>query len=179
VNVASLQLMPAEVSVLDLASLGIASGGGRRLDLPVRIGELTFGEERYAADPALVDAILEVSRLHGQGWALRLRFRAGVRGPCVRCLKEARPEFEVDAREVSVPGGSEELTSPYVDSHALDLSSWARDAVVLALPTKILCREDCAGLCPVCARDLNEVVGEHRHDAPPDPRWEKLRGLLR
>ena len=37
----------------------------------------------------------------------------------------------------------------------LDVSQWAHDAVALALPDKILCRPDCAGLCPVCGRNLN------------------------
>lgn len=147
--------------------------------MPVRVGELTFAGERYTADPSRVAARLDVSRLHGRGWALTLRFRGGVRGPCMRCLAQARLAIDVEAREVDVPGGAEELVSPYVDSDALDLASWARDALVLGLPAKVLCREDCAGLCPVCAADLNTVAGEHRHDPRPDPRWEKLRGLLR
>ena len=59
----------------------------------------------------------------------------------------------------------------------LDLSAWARDALVLGLPAKILCREDCPGLCPVCAADLSEVGEDHTHDEAPDPRWAKLREL--
>ncbi len=59
----------------------------------------------------------------------------------------------------------------------LDLAGWARDAFALAMPAKILCREDCAGLCPVCAADLNEAGPEHHHEAAPDPRWAKLREL--
>jgi len=58
----------------------------------------------------------------------------------------------------------------------LDLSSWARDAVALSLPDKILCREDCAGLCPVCGRDLNTEPHEHEEEES-DPRWEKLAEL--
>ena len=52
----------------------------------------------------------------GGGYALRLRFEAGVRGPCMRCLQPAEPMTTVDAREIDVPGGtSEELSSPYMD----------------------------------------------------------------
>ena len=57
------------------------------------------------------------------------------------------------------------------------MGSWARDALALAMPAKILCREDCAGLCPVCAADLSEAGPEHHHEQPPDPRWAKLREL--
>jgi uncharacterized protein len=63
-----------------------------------------------------------------------------------------------------------------VKDETLHLSAWARDAVALALPDKILCREDCAGLCPVCGRDLNSEPHEHE-ETEADPRWEKLADL--
>jgi uncharacterized protein len=113
----------------------------------------------------------------GGGYALRLRFTAALSGPCMRCLKPAEPLVEIDAREVDRPGEGEELESPYVKDEQLDLASWARDAFALALPSKVLCREDCAGLCPICAADLNETGPEHRHESAPDPRWAKLREL--
>jgi uncharacterized protein len=98
----------------------------------------------------------------------------------MRCLKDAAPRIEVDAREVDRPGGGEELSSPYLQEETLDLAAWARDAFVLALPAKVLCREDCAGLCPVCAADLNDLDPtrpEHAHERTPDSRWAKLREL--
>jgi uncharacterized protein len=64
-----------------------------------------------------------------------------------------------------------------VRQDTLDLAAWARDAFVLAVPVAVLCREDCRGLCPVCAADLNEAGSGHSHESEPDPRWEKLREL--
>ena len=58
----------------------------------------------------------------------------------------------------------------------LDLRGWARDALARARPAQLLCREDCAGLCPVCGQNLNEAPG-HAHERDPDPRWAKLREL--
>ena len=63
-----------------------------------------------------------------------------------------------------------------LENDQLDLSAWARDALVLALPDKILCRPDCAGLCPVCGRDLNVEPHEHE-DEQPDSRWAALAEL--
>ena len=63
------------------------------------------------------------------------------------------------------------------DEEVLDLAAWARDAFALAAPVKVLCREDCAGLCPVCAADLNEARPGHHHETAPRPRWAKLREL--
>jgi uncharacterized protein len=161
----------------DLASLRLSPGEGRRLALQTPIEPLLLGSERYVAEPAQVPVELGVSRMSGGGYALRLRFSAAVLGPCMRCLEQAAPRVEVEAREVDRPGGGEELDSPYVHDETLDLAAWARDAFALATPAKILCREDCAGLCPVCAADLNEAGPEHRHEPEPDSRWAKLREL--
>lgn len=164
--------------LLDLGSLSLRSGQGARLQLLVPLAPVTLGGERYAPQPAPVPAQLEVSRMSGPGYALRLRFQAALHGPCMRCLSDARPLLEVDAREVDVPGGgTAELDSPYVDNETLDLAAWAHDAFLLAAPVAVLCRENCRGLCPICAVNLNEVGAEHAHERGPDPRWAKLREL--
>jgi len=164
-------------STLDLAAMRLTPGEGRRLELEVPVEGLELGGERYEASPANVPVKLEVSRMTGGGYALHLRFSASISGPCVRCLKEASPEVQVDAREVDRPREGEELESPYVSDEQLDLAAWTHDAFALAGPPKVLCREDCAGLCPICAADLNEAGPEHRHESAPDPRWAKLREL--
>jgi uncharacterized protein len=166
--------MPQRTDTYELAPLGLRSGEGRRLELYVSIDDFHYGGEPYGVEPALVPVVLDVSRTTGNGWALRLRFTASLVGPCMRCLEPAAPEFEIDAREVSQPGGGEELSSEYMgEDEVLSLAVWARDALALALPAQIACREECAGLCGQCGANLNEDP-EHRHDAAPDPRWAKL-----
>jgi uncharacterized protein len=169
--------MAAETHDFDLAGMRLSAGEGRRLALAVRIEPLELGSERYTSVPERVPVELDVSRMVGGGYALHLRFNAALAGPCMRCLGEAAPEVEVDAREVNRPGAGEELESPYVTDETLDLAAWARDAFALAAPVKVLCREDCAGLCPVCAADLNEAGPEHGHATAPDRRWAKLSEL--
>jgi uncharacterized protein len=170
--------MTATADEFDLGGLRLSVGEGRRIELGVRIDPLVLGGERYEVEPERVPVKLEVSRMTGSGYALRLRFQAGLEGICMRCLKRARPRIEVEAREVDRPGGGEELQSPYVDGEKLDLAGWARDAFVLAAPVKVLCKEDCAGLCQVCAADLNDLdPAEHHHEPAQDPRWAKLREL--
>ncbi len=166
--------MSGVTDFLDLGGLRLSAGEGRRFELTVHIQPLTLGGEPYEVTPMAVPVKLDVSRMTGNGYALRLRLRASIEGACMRCLKDAAPQVEVDAREVERPGGGEELSSPYVEEETLDLASWARDALVLALPAQVLCREECAGLCAVCAIDLNEAGPEHAHERAPDPRWAKL-----
>jgi uncharacterized protein len=162
---------------LDLAGLHLGAGEGRQLELEVDIEPLVLASERYVAQPQRVPVRLDVSRMLGGGYALRLRLSAALSGPCMRCLGDAAPRVEVDAREVDKPGEGEELDSPYVHREHLDLAAWARDAFALGAPVKVLCREDCAGLCPVCAADLSEVGPDHTHEQAPDPRWAKLREI--
>ena len=170
--------MAAEYHTIDLARLALGSGQGRRLDLLVDPGELELGGNAYAFPRGAVAARLDVSRT-AAGHALRLRFSGELAGPCVRCLDPARIEVAVDAREVDQPAShDEELTSPYVGDGLLDLTAWAHDAVALALPEQLLCRPDCAGLCPVCGESLNDAdPAAHDHPRAPDPRWAKLREL--
>src|SRR5215213_9074359 len=106
--------MPQRTDLFELAPLGLSSGEGRRLDLHTPIEPFDYGGQSYAVDPALVPVRLDVSRTTGSGWDMRLRFTASLAGPCMRCLEPAGLSFEVDAREVSQPGGGEELLSPYL-----------------------------------------------------------------
>jgi len=180
----------------DLGGLRLTSGEGRRLDLNVAIEPLSLAGERYPVEPALVPVRLDISRTTGGGYALRLRFEASIVGPCMRCLEPAAPTFAVDAREVSQPNearahrgdapgrgrhkpepDSDDLVSPYVEDGVLDLHAWARDALALSVPANLLCRQDCAGLCPVCGVNLNGAGPDHHHEREPDPRWAPLSKL--
>jgi uncharacterized protein len=164
---------------LDLGRLGLSAGEGRRLDLDARVDPLVLGGQRYAAGEAGSGSVavrLDVSRTTS-GYSLRLRAGVTLEGPCMRCLEEAGREVPIDAREVDQPGGGEDLSSPYVDGDELDLAAWARDALALALPTQILCRAECLGLCAVCGENLNSAAPDHAHEAAPDPRWAKLSEL--
>lgn len=169
--------MALRTDTFDLGGLRLTSGEGRRLELGVAIDPFKLGGETYAVQPALVPVTLDLSRTTGAGYALRLAFGVTLNGPCMRCLAPAAPIFEVQAREVSQPGEGEELESPYVQEGLLDLQAWARDALALTLPTQLLCRADCAGLCAICGADLNEVGADHSHASAPDPRWAKLSEL--
>jgi uncharacterized protein len=164
-------------TIIDLARLSLSHGEGRRLEVPVALEPLELAGQAYVS-PDSVPVRLDVSRPSG-GYAFRLRFPVRIEGPCMRCLGDAVLEAEVDAREVAQENtDDEELLSPYVADDELDLGRWAHDAAVLAIPTRFLCRADCAGLCPVCGESLNDSDPQaHQHETEPDPRWAKLREL--
>lgn len=165
------------MDLFDLETLQMRPGEGRRLESEVQLDPLMLGGERYTVRDGAVPLRLDVSRTVS-GYALRLQFDASVEGVCMRCMGDAAHLVAVDAREVEQPGEDDELHTPYVDAGLLDIRAWARDAVVLAMPTQIVCDDECRGLCPECGVNLNEVdPAEHHHEAAGDPRWAKLRDL--
>jgi uncharacterized protein len=169
--------VPPRADTFDLAALRLSAGEGRSLELAQPIEPFALGGQTYVVKPSPIPLRLDVSRTTHSGWALRLRFEATLEGPCMRCLEPAAPRFAIDAREIDQPGGGEELESPYVRDQEVDLAAWTRDALALALPAQLLCREDCAGLCPICGENLNDPRPDHHHEVEPDPRWAKLREL--
>lgn len=168
----------AAYTTIELIRVAPSPGDGKRLELELEPGEVRLGDDTYVLGPPEVTARLEVSHA-AAGFAMRLAFMGELTGPCMRCLAPARVGVEAEAREIDQPGtDDEELRSPYVSEGILDLTAWGHDALALALPQRILCRPDCAGLCAVCGESLNDAEpGAHDHPREPDPRWAKLREL--
>jgi uncharacterized protein len=168
--------MGQHADTFDLSRLLLSSGEGRRLELEVPVDPFDFGGQRYAVPGTQVPVILDVSHTTS-GYSLRLRFDTALEGPCMRCLEGAGHQVTVDAREVDQPGGGDDINSPYLEGEELDVRGWARDALALVLPTQIVCREECLGLCAVCGENLNDAGPDHAHEREPDPRWAALREL--
>lgn len=184
------------IETVELDGLGLTYGDATRIEGRVTPAEVELGGQSYTPDPAETGFRLDVSRT-SSGYALRIRFKVELAGPCVRCLEPARARVEVDAREVDQPPEpmtgrraeaaaeededeftAAELVSPYVDNGVLNLLDWTHDALILSLPTQILCRPDCLGLCPVCGETLNGAdPADHEHGQTIDPRWAKLRDI--
>ncbi|MDQ2675763.1 MAG: DUF177 domain-containing protein [Actinomycetota bacterium] len=171
--------MPAPFNTIDLATLALKPGEGRRLDFELVPEPLELGGETYRFDAEPAPGILDISRT-SSGHAMRMRLGATLHGPCMKCLVPSTFDVEVESREVDQPGSEdEELASPYVNLDELDVAAWAHDAIALALPVALLCRPDCRGLCPQCGIPLNDLPeGAHVHESEPDPRWAKLRELM-
>ena len=165
------------MTTLSLRQIRLRSGEEYRDEKDVELGSFELGGQRYLPIPGTVPAALTITRA-STGSVFALAFHARIHGPCYRCLADAVIDVPISATEYQAtnPGESDELRTPYVVDDQLDLSAWGRDALALALPDKILCRPDCAGLCPVCGRDLN--LEPHTHEeAEADPRWSALAEL--
>ncbi len=143
----------------------------------MQLEPLVLGGQEYLPVPAEVPAELTITKATS-GTVYELEFAVRLHGPCFRCLRDAVLELPIEATEYQAndPAGDEELESPYVADDTLDLSAWARDALALELPEKILHGPDCAGLCPACGKDLNDEPHTH-DDQATDSRWAALEAL--
>jgi uncharacterized protein len=122
------------------------------------------------------------------GILVKARLNTEVKVTCSRCLGVFGCPVPVNFEEeyfpvIDVASGSS-LTLPdepgcftIDEHHILDLTEAVRQYALLTIPMKPLCRQDCAGLCPTCGRNLNQGGC----DCPPqglEPRWSKLGNLL-
>ena len=104
--------------------------------------------------------------------------RASVAGECARCLGPIENDLEVGLQELYVypESDAEEDEAARLEGELLDLEPVVRDAVVLALPFRPVCRPDCPGLCIECGTTLADHPG-HAHEESIDPRWGALAAL--
>jgi uncharacterized protein len=160
----------------DLRRTKLRPGEEHREALEVELPPFDFAGQRYIPVPELVASELVITRAL-TGTVFGLAFTTRLHGPCYRCLGDAVLDVPIHAIEYQESSpADDELSTPYLENDVLDVSGWARDAVALALPEKILCRPDCAGLCPECGENLND--NPHTHEETfPDPRWAALEAL--
>jgi uncharacterized protein len=131
----------------------------------------------------------KVTRLN-DGVLVQGDVEANVQLQCSRCLEdlslpvEARleeqfqPTVDVETGHAITRAEDEEDDTVFkIDAnHLMDLTEPVRPALLVAIPMRPLCREDCRGLCPECGASLNYVDCGHNQESP-DSRWEALKAL--
>ena len=82
-----------------------------------------------------------------------------IEAPCSRCVEPVRVELNPSVSLVLSPGDKirdeDDQHETYKDDE-IDLSNYIREQVAITLPVKVVCNEDCKGLCTVCGTNLNE-----------------------
>ena len=118
---------------------------------------------------------------------IRGSYRGSFRVPCARCLEPVehslQGEYDVLFRPVGVDSddrehsiGASETEIGYYQDGSLLLEDVLREQVLLSLPARTLCREDCKGICPICGANGNNEPCSCE-EAPSDPRWSALGDL--
>lgn len=168
-----------EINVSQLLKASIGSTREFSLDDPIAI--LEEGLESH------VTGTIYVIKTH-RGVLVQGTVETTVPMECSRCLNTFKNKLTVNVEEEYFPrldinSGTplevpDETDSFIIDEHhILDLSEAIRQNALLAIPMKPLCREDCAGLCQICGKDLNQVQCDC-NKGNVDSRWAKLVGQV-
>ena len=175
------RLNPRKPLVIDTREVSRRPGSMKRLRRPVPVPEdLALDLVRVPAGTMLeldlrLESVLE-------GVLASAAVTLPVEGECGRCLGPVRETVVADIQELYAYPDSETDETTDADEVSrlqgdyLDLEPALRDAVVLALPTNPLCRDDCPGLCPECGVHWDDLPPGHSHDQA-DPRWAALQSL--
>ncbi|MBC7461450.1 MAG: DUF177 domain-containing protein [Thermoleophilia bacterium] len=160
-----------------LRALGLSAGQSKSAVVQIDLDPYVQTAIEYVPDPG-VEGTIDITAML-EGISLGLKFRAEYHGPCARCLDPAVYRALVTSYELHDSNTrDEEMRSDFVDdlTQSVDVDGWAKEAIGLEFPTRVLCRKDCLGLCPVCGENQNEA-GLHEHEQPLDSRWGALAAL--
>jgi uncharacterized protein len=166
--------------------------------------EINFREEFAPESIDLSPDMRQSGRLQAQGRATLIEEHHGHKGviqdirvvgdlatsvemACARCLepvtREVTRNYELLYRPQGTDAGREEISVTqaeaeigYYQGDGIDLKDVMREQILLAVPMKVVCREECKGLCPQCGHNLNQ--GECKCAQPVgDARWAALKSL--
>ena len=126
-------------------------------------------------------------RVVREGREVRLRgsIRTRAEVECDRCLKTIEVPVETEFDVAFIPSTdyerdethelqAEDLSLSVFEGEEIDVDELVREQVLLALPSRVLCREDCKGLCPTCGVNRNTETCACE-EADVDPRWSALK----
>jgi len=152
------------------------------------IRHYSFSQSGDSADTAEFPLEGELTLLRtDRGIFVTGKLNTGVDAVCSRCLGDFDQPLTLKIEEelllsvdpsagASMPGWGEGGAFTINENQEFDLGEAVRQYVLLALPMKPLCREDCAGLCPSCGHNLN--LGPCSCSQPIDPRLAPLAKLV-
>ena len=152
-----------------------AEGGSFEGDYRFSEGDFKVNVKSYRADFLPTDA----------GLYLDLGFEYEFAAPCDRCLEETtgfgseRSGIQLSKAEKEAKEEKElsddDMGIIYVDEDEIDLDEIIRQEVIFYLPVRMVCGEDCKGLCPECGENLN--TGSCKCEKAVDPRWSALKNI--
>ena len=162
-------LRPLRVNALELLRV---PGTMRGLEVVVDGSDLDVAHDALAGSIE-IDVELESTN---DGIDVTGTVAAPWQGRCRRCLTEVSGRAIADVDERYQREVTDDDAYP-IENNQLDLAPMARQLVLLELDDERLCRPDCAGLCPACGADRNDVQCDC-DTTVKDDRWAALEGLV-
>ena len=121
----------------------------------VRNVEYVIAGDEFGESAKVKNVALKVE-FYRAAEAVSLRFfgNATVQTVCDRCLTDLELEMDIDESYYLFPENTPDVDYFY-SGEEIELDGFVRETLVMNMPGKVLCSEDCKGLCPKCGADLN------------------------
>ena len=168
--------------VISLSELMNVPDGVLQESVPVGLASFEYQGENYSFLKK-ENVELTVQNLGERKIRIELVGAVVLAVPCDRCLKEVSVPVDISmSAEFDFSGSNEESVldlneTNYIDGYELDVDKLVYEEILLGFPMKVLCKEDCKGICKVCGADLNE--GECDCDRTElDPRMSVIRDIF-
>ena len=163
--------------LLGLSNIIDCPGASVSFSTSLDFRDLCFGSSYPVQEPVLASGVV---RNTAGVLVLEGKLTTRLHGVCDRCAKEFQREVEFPISAVLVTElADEENEDEWVfplEGDSADLDDIVRTVFVLNLDSKLLCKEDCKGLCPRCGKNLNDGPCNCRKEL--DPRFAALEQLL-
>ncbi|MEG1953542.1 MAG: DUF177 domain-containing protein [Hydrogenoanaerobacterium sp.] len=141
--------------MIDLKQLFEITGESLAIDQVLDVSEAKLGEKTLFKQPAHLKG-----KLQNRAGVVTLSYTVELRmqTECDRCLAEVDTPLLFKFEHILVKQVNDDSNDDFivVPSLKLDLDELALSDVILELPSKVLCKESCKGLCPICGVNLNE-----------------------
>lgn len=154
----------------------------RDYKLPLEFTVFNNGIAEYPVENAS-EVTVRVTKLGAKELLIQAEASLELLIPCDRCLENVRVPFELSlTKEFTFKDGKaedeESEEQPYIEGYTLDVDALVRDELFVNMPMKVLCREDCKGICNRCGANLNyETCGCDVTEL--DPRMAVIRDIFR
>lgn len=160
---------------IDISDIIKTDGASLHIDYSGNLEELRQHEDITIDSPVSINATLtntgSILKLEG---SLKTHFT----GKCSKCLTDVGADLELNIRENIVNGETSDDMEAYTyEGKFVELDRIIKDNIILNLPMKLLCRQTCKGMCPVCGNDRN-VKSCHCSQENINPQMEMLKNFF-
>ena len=169
---------------LNLSELLTVDGRKKEYQVPLEMAALAAPGGEYPLKEAHPTVTLHILHTKNRQVVIDATAAFSLLIPCDRCLTPVETSFSLDfQREVDFNASEEDRAEaldeqPYVIGYELDVDRLVEDELLSVLPMKVLCREDCKGLCRVCGGNLNLHAFSCDDHSSEDPRMSVIRDIF-
>ncbi len=168
--------------LINLSEIMSVPGNNVHMDVPIELDTFSFADVDYVfthKEPVS----LNIVNMGNRKVSIEANTKLALSIPCSRCLEEVITPFNINMfKEVDFRSTEEERIKEldelnYISGYNLDVDLLVYDEILIGFPLKVLCKENCNGICNVCGTNLNKGTCDCESTGT-DPRMSVIRDIF-